>query len=359
MRGLDPGTVGAAPRGLLQSSATNVQHISPIRSTHHSRRTGLEVSKLSLGTWGFGNASAPEARIGDDDNLVAVLQATFDAGINFFDSAEAYANEERLGQLLKHVDVPDDLVVATKFGHGKGFSAEQFKRSTEQSLKDLGIEKIELMMIHDPRSQEDMDTILGKGGALEALRALQDQGLMGSLGVATGTITPLKLAVECGEFDVIQFPRLFTILNHAAMTSGLLDCGQGEEHGHARGRAVRGQHPRDGREGRGAARSTATGTRSPRWSRPSARCRPAPRSSVSRLPKQHCSTPSWSRRSTRWWSASPSRPSSSRTSPALSPEIPRADLDSIAAAGPIDEYYIGGPEFVWPFPDDRKPESLR
>ena len=114
-------------------------------------RTGLEVSKLSLGTWGFGNASAPEARIGDDDNLVAVLQATFDAGINFFDSAEAYANEERLGQLLKQVDMPDDLVVATKFGHGKGFSAEQFKRSIEQSLRDLGIEKIELMMIHDPR----------------------------------------------------------------------------------------------------------------------------------------------------------------------------------------------------------------
>ena len=321
-------------------------------------RTGLEVSKLSLGTWGFGNASAPEARIGDDDNLVAVLQATFDAGINFFDSAEAYANEERLGQLLKHVDVPDDLVVATKFGHGKGFSAEQFKRSTEQSLKDLGIEKIELMMIHDPRSQEDMDTILGKGGALEALRALQDQGLIGSLGVATGTITPLKLAVECGEFDVIQFPRLFTILNHAAMTSGLLDAAKAKNMGTLAAAPFAGNILATGVKGverplygywdaqpevveavgKMQARAEELGVTLAKAALQYAVMEPKIDSVVVGITK----------------------PSElEQNVAALSPEIPRADLDSIAAAGPIDEYYIGGPEFVWPFPDDRKPESLR
>jgi len=321
-------------------------------------RTGLEVSKLSLGTWGFGNASAPEARIGDDDNLVAVLQATFDAGINFFDSAEAYANEERLVQLLKHVDVPDDLVVATKFGHGKGFSAEQFKRSTEQSLKDLGIEKIELMMIHDPRSQEDMDTILGKGGALEALRALQDQGLIGSLGVATGTITPLKLAVECGEFDVIQFPRLFTILNHAAMTSGLLDAAKAKNMGTLAAAPFAGNILATGVKGverplygywdaqpevveavgKMQARAEELGVTLAKAALQYAVMEPKIDSVVVGITK----------------------PSElEQNVAALSPEIPRADLDSIAAAGPIDEYYIGGPEFVWPFPDDRKPESLR
>jgi D-threo-aldose 1-dehydrogenase len=321
-------------------------------------RTGLEVSKLSLGTWGFGNASAPEARIGDDDNLVAVLQATFDAGINFFDSAEAYANEERLGQLLKHVDVPDDLVVATKFGHGKGFSAEQFKRSTEQSLKDLGVEKIELMMIHDPRSQEDMDTILGKGGALEALRALQDQGLIGSLGVATGTITPLKLAVECGEFDVIQFPRLFTILNHAAMTSGLLDAAKAKNMGTLAAAPFAGNILATGVKGverplygywdaqpevveavgKMQARAEELGVTLAKAALQYAVMEPKIDSVVVGITK----------------------PSElEQNVAALSPEIPRADLHSIAAAGPIDEYYIGGPEFVWPFPDDRKPESLR
>ena len=36
----------------------------------------------------------------------------------------------------------------------------------------------------------------------------------------------------------------------------------------------------------------------------------------------------------------------------------RDDLESIAAAGTIDEYFVGGPEFVWPFPEDRKQEFL-
>ena len=101
-------------------------------------RTGLEISRLSLGTWGFGNASAPEARIGDDDNLVAVLQASFKAGITTLDSAEAYANEERLGRLLKHVDVPDNLVIVTKFGHGKGFRPSSSRRASNRASRTLG-----------------------------------------------------------------------------------------------------------------------------------------------------------------------------------------------------------------------------
>jgi D-threo-aldose 1-dehydrogenase len=299
-----------------------------------------------------------EARIGDDDNLVAVLQATFAAGINFFDSAEAYANEERLGQLLKHVDVPDDLVVATKFGHGKGFSAEQFKRSTEQSLKDLGFEKIDLMMIHDPRSQEDMDTILSKGGALEALRALQDQGLVGSLGVATGTVTPLKLAGECDEVDVIQFPRLFTILNHAAMTSGLLDAARAKNigalaaapfAGNVLATGVRGvERPLYGYWEAQPEVVEAVGNMQARAEELGVTLAKAALQYAVMEPKIHSVV------------VGITKPSElEQNVAALTPEISRADLDSIAAAGPLDEYFIGGPEFVWPFPDERMPEDLR
>jgi aryl-alcohol dehydrogenase-like predicted oxidoreductase len=153
-------------------------------------RTGLEISKISFGTWGFGGTSPQEAQIGEDDNLVAVLETAFAAGINCFDSAEVYDSEVRVGRLLKQVDVPEDLVIVTKFGHGKGFSADQFRASAEQSLKDLGIDKIDVMMVHDPRTPADMDIVLGAGGALEGIRQLQDEGLVGYSGVATGTLTP-------------------------------------------------------------------------------------------------------------------------------------------------------------------------
>jgi D-threo-aldose 1-dehydrogenase len=44
---------------------------------------------------------------------------------------------------------------------------------------------------------------------------------------------------------------------------------------------------------------------------------------------------------------------------ALNVKISRQDLESIAEAGTIDEYFLGGPEFVWPFPEDRKPAELQ
>ncbi len=321
-------------------------------------RTGLEVSKLSLGTWGFGNASAPEAQIGDDDNLVAVLQAAFAAGLNFFDSAEVYANEERLGRLLKNVDVPSDLVVATKFGHGKGFSADQFTASVEQSLKDLGVEKIELMMIHDPRNEEDMNTVLGKGGALEALRKLQDQGLVGSTGVATGTITPLKLAVECGEFDVIQFPRLLTLVNRAAETSGLLDAARAKDMGTLLAAPFAGN-------------VLATGVRG--VEKPLYGYWPAQPEVVEAVGKMQDRADELGvtigQAAIQFAVSHPQIDSVvvGITKPAelqqnvesLGVTISWEDLESIADAGAIDEYYIGGPEFVWPFPEDRKPESLK
>jgi D-threo-aldose 1-dehydrogenase len=54
------------------------------------------------------------------------------------------------------------------------------------------------------------------------MHKLQSEGLLGSIGVATGTLRPLQIAVESNAFDAIQFPRLFTLLNPVARTSGLL-----------------------------------------------------------------------------------------------------------------------------------------
>jgi D-threo-aldose 1-dehydrogenase len=80
------------------------------------------------------------------------------------------------------------------------------------------------MFVHDPRTAEDMRVIMAPGGALEGLRKLQSEGLLDYIGVATGTLLPLQIAVESNEFDVIQFPRLYTLLNQSARTSGLLEA---------------------------------------------------------------------------------------------------------------------------------------
>jgi D-threo-aldose 1-dehydrogenase len=188
--------------------------------------TGIRTTKLGIGAWGFGPIGAPATQVGDDEALVEVLRAAFAAGLRYLDTAESYANEERLGRLLPVAGAPPDLVIATKCGRSgnvtEGFTADHMRRSVENSLRGLRLEKLPLLLIHDPRDENDMAEVLGSGGALEGLRKLQSEGLVESIGIATGTIGPLWQAVETGEFDVLQMPRLYTLLNTAARDTGLL-----------------------------------------------------------------------------------------------------------------------------------------
>src|SRR5580700_2221929 len=132
-------------------------------------RTGLTTTRLSLGTYGWGGEGPPQSRVEGDETIVTMLRAVFAAGIRFINTAEAYNNEALLGRLLPETNPPDDLLIATKFGHGKGFSADQFRASAERSLRELHLEKLPLMFVHDPRSADDMRVIMGPGGALEGL----------------------------------------------------------------------------------------------------------------------------------------------------------------------------------------------
>ena len=320
--------------------------------------TGIEVSKLALGTWGIGKA-APDASMGDDDQLIVeVLEASFAAGINYLDSAEMYQNEERLGRLLTQVpNVPDDLVIASKFGRDD-FTGDSFRRSVERSLTELNLAKLPLMLIHDPRGDDDMAVALGKGGAVEALRKLQDEGLVGAIGVATGTLRPLQIAVESGEFDVIQFPRLYTLVLRAAKTSGLLEAAK------AKGMGTMLAAPFTGN-------ILATGVRG--VENPLYAYWPAQPEVVEAVGRMQ------DRADELGLTIAQAAVAYVATEPLLdlvvqgvrSPrelemnveslhlDVSRADLESIAEAGAVDERLLGGPDFVWPFPKDRVPEQLK
>jgi len=197
--------------------------------------TGIRTTKLGIGAWGFGPIGAPATQVGDDAALVEVLRAAFQAGLRYLDTAESYANEERLGRLLPLAGAPPDLVIATKSGRSgkvtEGFTADHFRRSAEHSLRALRLEKLPLLLVHDPRDDQDMAQVLGAGGALEGVRKLQSEGLVESIGIATGTIGPLWRAVETGEFDVLQMPRLYTLLNTAGKDTGLLAAARAKNMG--------------------------------------------------------------------------------------------------------------------------------
>ena len=320
--------------------------------------TGIRTSQLSLGTWGIGKAAAA-ATIGDDETIISVLEAAFEAGITYLDSADMYENEDRLGRLLKEVrNVPDDLLIATKYGHGKPFTADGVRAAVEKSLAALSIPRIPLMLLHDPRDDDDMAEIYGGGGALEGLRALQSEGLIGKIGVATGTMAPLHSAVDSGEFDVIQFPRLFTLLNRAARSSGLLqkarDKGMGTQlaapfTGNILATGVRGvEKPLYAYWPAQPEVIDAVGRMQDRADELGVTIAQAAVAYVVGEPLIDVAV------------IGVRTPGELQQNVAsLFTGLSRDQLESIAEAGSVDETLMGGPDFVWPFPVDRAPEELK
>ena len=115
--------------------------------------SGLEVSALGLGCMGlsFGLGVAP-----DKQTSIALIRGAFEAGITFFDTAEAYGpgvNEKLLGEALG--PVRDQVVLATKFGFKEGkpnlgvdSRPENIRAVAEASLKRLGTDRIDLFYQH-------------------------------------------------------------------------------------------------------------------------------------------------------------------------------------------------------------------
>jgi aryl-alcohol dehydrogenase-like predicted oxidoreductase len=142
-------------------------------------RTGVQVSKLCLGTMMFGAWGNP-----DHDDSIRVIHAALDAGVNFVDTADVYSageSEEIVGKALK--GRRDDVVLATKFfmpmgedPNRRGGSRRWIVKAVEDSLRRLDTDRIDLYQVHRPDPHTDVDE------TLSALTDLVGQDKVRSIG---------------------------------------------------------------------------------------------------------------------------------------------------------------------------------
>lgn len=164
-------------------------------------RTDMEVFPLNLGGNVFGWTADREASL-------AVLDAYFEAGGNFIDTADAYnkwvpghkggESETIIGEWMRLRDVRDEIVIATKVGSGgpdvaEGLSAEQIKRGAEGSLARLGIEQIDLYYAH----RDDPNTPLEE--TLRAFDELVREGKVRTIGASNYTAQRLQEALDVSK----------------------------------------------------------------------------------------------------------------------------------------------------------------
>lgn len=158
-------------------------------------------------------------RVTSDEQAVEVVRATFEAGINFIDTAPYYGEaERRLGIALKEIgdDAPDDLFINTKAGYRPDpfdYSEEQTIACVEKSLELLGLDLLHAVHIHDVE-RSDMKTVLN--GALKGLQKLQDQRLVGHIGVSGGPVDLLTRYIDTGEFESVITHNRFSLLDQPA-----------------------------------------------------------------------------------------------------------------------------------------------
>ena len=167
--------------------------------------TGIAVSPVGLGTVKLGRSLGvkyPEPfNIPNDREAMSLLATAADLGINLLDTAPAYGNsEERLGKLLR--GRRDQWIICSKAGEefdgasGEStydFSAAHLRYSVERSLRRLGTDFLDLVLIHSDGRDE---TIIRDYGALDILNELKREGKIRATGMSTKTVAGGLLAAQ-------------------------------------------------------------------------------------------------------------------------------------------------------------------
>jgi D-threo-aldose 1-dehydrogenase len=183
-------------------------------------RTGLQVTPLCVGTSPLGNTPLPYEHDVALDDALATLRRVFAGPINFLDTGNNYGDaERRIGIVLEELGgIPDGFVLQTKVDRDMAtgdFSGERVRRSAEESLERLGLDRLGLVYLHDPENIS-YDEGVAPGGPLEALQALKAEGVIAHLGVAGGPIDLMQRYIRTGAFDTVITHNRFTLIDQSA-----------------------------------------------------------------------------------------------------------------------------------------------
>ena len=204
----------------------------------------------AFGSLGYGAANVGNLyRELSDDEALAVLEAAWDEGIRYYDTAPHYGlglSERRLGAFLQ-TKPRDEFVLSTKVGRllrpnpdfaGEqdlendfavpaslrrewDFSADGIRRSVDESLERLGLDRVDVLYLHDP---ERHDLALAEREAIPALAHLRDEGLVRAVGVGSMVTSALLSTARTGLVDLLMVAGRYTLAEQPALAEVLPAC---------------------------------------------------------------------------------------------------------------------------------------
>lgn len=157
-------------------------------------RTGRTVSVIGLGTWQLG---ADWGEVEESDAL-AVLDAAYDAGVTFFDTADVYGDgrsESLIGTWLR-ANAGSGVTVATKMGRRveqipENYVLENFRAWNDRSRRNLGVDRLDLVQLHCPPTP-----VYSTDEVFDALDTLVSEGRVAGYGVSVETVEEALAAIR-------------------------------------------------------------------------------------------------------------------------------------------------------------------
>lgn len=199
-------------------------------------KSGLSLSLMGLGTAQLGNLYKETT----EENVFETVSAAWHGGIRYFDTAPHYGlglAEKRTGEALK--DFPrDQLIVSTKVGRlldenpeftnqldSEGFhvpakyrrrwdfSRDGILRSVEASLNRTGLDRFDILYLHDPENHFEQASTEG----VDTLIELREQGVVSAIGAGMNYSAPLAELIRRADIDIVMCAGRFTLLEAQAL----------------------------------------------------------------------------------------------------------------------------------------------
>lgn len=185
--------------------------------------TGLSVTPIGFGTAALGGMPDTYGYGVSDAVAHDTIREIFDGPVNLLDTSRNYGfgrAEQRIGTVIRERGgLPEGFVISTKLDRDMDtgrFDADRARRSAEESLEALGIDRFQILHLHDPEHARDLDEITRKGGALDTLFKLKEEGLVQAAGIAMGRTDVLAPLIADWPFDVVLVHNRYTLLNRSA-----------------------------------------------------------------------------------------------------------------------------------------------
>jgi diketogulonate reductase-like aldo/keto reductase len=178
---------------------------------------GVTLPKIGFGTWKIGGGGSPDLSI--DDQSKRALRSALDLGYTHFDTAEYYGGghaEELLGQAVRNSGIPrENLFITTKVSP-EHLGTENLRRSCEKSLHRLGMEYLDLYLIHWPSHIIRLEETFG------ALNRLVTEGKIHHLGVSNFNLKLLQQAAALSETKLLTDQVPYSLPERTYARNGVL-----------------------------------------------------------------------------------------------------------------------------------------